>query len=248
MNIERVQKFLSSQGFGSRRKIEKMILSEKIYINNKKIFLGDKINTNKKNIIKLNNVLINCTLNRNFITRVLLYNKPQKEISTSIESDMRKTIFSNLPKIYNSRWISVGRLDFNTEGIIFFTNNGELANRLMHPKYKISRKYLVKVYGNININKINKLKKGILLNNKIALFQKIEYFYENKNFNKWFIVTLSEGRNREVKRLWNSVGISVSKLIRLQYAGFSIPNKLLPGCWIELNKNEVVKLLKKVNL
>ncbi|AZP36410.1 Ribosomal large subunit pseudouridine synthase B [Candidatus Annandia adelgestsuga] len=225
MNNEKIQKILSSNGYGSRRKIEKMIIKKKIYINNKLVKIGQRININKKMKILINKkkIILSNNINKKLI---LAYYKKIGEICTKYDNKNRITIYDKLPIIKNVNWISVGRLDINSCGIILFTNDGELAYRLMHPKYKIKREYIVRVFGKINNNLLNKLCTGIKINNKINKFKKICYI-SGFGLNKWFKITILEGRNKEIRKMFHYINLKVNYLIRISYGLIRLKNILL---------------------
>ena len=168
----------------------------------------------------------------------MLYHKPIGEISSRRDPKHLQTVFDNLPHLRQGRWVQVGRLDLNTSGLLIFTNNGELANRLMHPKYEIEREYAVRVYGQVNPDSINLLLKGVQLDDGVAKFKRIEC-RGGEGTNTWYHVVLSEGRNREVRRLWESQGVEVSRLIRIRYGKLYMPRSLARGDSVELSPKEV---------
>ena len=247
----RIQKALAQVGIGSRRAIEKMIENKEILVNNKIAEIGQKINY--KDEIRINNkeVSLSCL---NEISEaeheVLLYNKPEGEICSRSDPKYKNTVFKNLPKPKMGRWIQVGRLDLNTSGLLLFTTDGELANKLMHPKQQIKRVYLARVFGEINDNKINKLLRGVKLEDGLAKFKDIKSNNNNNNKynNKWLECTLTEGRNREVRRLWASQDCTVSRLMRIRFANIVMPKNIKPGHFILLDKNSVSGLYQRAGL
>ncbi|BBI01233.1 pseudouridine synthase [Buchnera aphidicola (Nipponaphis monzeni)] len=229
---EKVQKILSNIGYASRRKIEEMIALGWVKINNIKINIGQRIDTRIIHTITIKEK--NVFFIKKKICRTLIYNKPLGEICTRKDPKNRNTVFDNLPKIKNCRWISVGRLDINTKGLLLFTTNGNFANNLMHPKFNIFREYLVRVFGKVNIHHIqylNNRKKQI--NNLYTKFQNI-IFYKKNNSNTWFRVSLTEGKKNEIRNLFKSLNLQVNQLIRIRYGNFHLPRNLLPGQFIEL--------------
>lgn len=236
MSSERLQKILSQAGLGSRREMERWIESGLIQVNGKLAKIGDSASADDK--ISVRGRVIDNPLKIASKTRILLYHKPVGEISSRNDPKFNKTVFDNLPHLKQGRWVQVGRLDINTSGLLIFTNNGELANRLMHPKYELEREYAVRVYGEVSQDKINTLLKGVMLDDGMAKFKKIE-FRGGEGTNTWYHVVLSEGRNREVRRLWSSQGVEVSRLIRIRYGSFQMPRSLARGDLQELSPREV---------
>ncbi|HFL3390167.1 TPA: pseudouridine synthase, partial [Legionella pneumophila] len=164
------------------------------------------------------------------------------EVSSRHDPKFEKTVFDNLPHLRQGRWVQVGRLDLNTSGLLIFTNNGELANQLMHPKYGLEREYAVRVHGQVSQESLNNLLKGVMLDDGLAKFTKIQ-FRGGEGTNSWYHVTLNEGRNREVRRLWESQGVEVSRLIRIRYGMLTMPRFLSRGQFYELTPKEVTEFL-----
>ncbi|WP_131783404.1 23S rRNA pseudouridine(2605) synthase RluB [Legionella gresilensis] len=243
MSAERLQKILSQAGFGSRREMERWIEQGLVRVNGQIAKLGDSATANDK--ISVKGKLINNPLKRQLKTRVLIYHKPVGEISSRHDPKHERTVFDKLPKLRQGRWVQVGRLDINTSGLLLFTNNGELANKLMHPSFGLEREYAVRVRGQVNPEIINNLLKGIKLEDGFAQFKKIE-FKGGEGSNTWYHVTLTEGRNREVRRLWTSQGVEVSRLIRIRYGNITMPRFLSRGSYHELSAQEIDSLLKSV--
>ncbi|MGL6028939.1 MAG: pseudouridine synthase, partial [Legionella sp.] len=214
MSKERVQKILSQAGFGSRREMERWIENGWVHVNGELVKLGDSAGPLDK--ISVKGKLINNPLKGKQNTRILLYHKPVGEISSRHDPKFERTVFDNLPRLPGGRWVQVGRLDLNTSGLLIFTNNGELANKLMHPKYGLEREYAVRVHGEVTAEALNNLQKGVTLDDGPARFTNIE-FRGGEGTNSWYHVTLNEGRNREVRRLWASQGVEVSRLVRVRY-------------------------------
>ncbi|MFI4919592.1 MAG: 23S rRNA pseudouridine(2605) synthase RluB, partial [Legionellales bacterium] len=226
MSSERLQKILSQAGLGSRREMERWIESGWVQVNGKPIKLGDSAGAEDKITVK--GKLIPNPLKIKQNTRVLLYHKPIGEISSRSDPKFDKTVFDNLPHLRQGRWVQVGRLDLNTSGLLVFTTNGELANQLMHPKYRLEREYAVRVYGQVAQDALQKLQKGVQLDDGMAQFSRIES-RGGDGTNTWYHVTLTEGRNREVRRLWESQGVEVSRLIRIRYGSLTMPRFLTRG-------------------
>jgi 23S rRNA pseudouridine2605 synthase len=240
MSSERLQKILSQAGFGSRREMERWIEQGLVHVNGKKATIGDVATADDK--ISVKGRVIDNPLRIAQKTRVLLYHKPIGEISSRHDPKHEKTVFDNLPHLKLGRWIQVGRLDINTSGLLLFTNNGELANRLMHPKYEIEREYAVRIHGEVTQQMINALKKGVELEDGVAKFNKVE-FRGGEGKNSWFHVVLTEGKNREVRRLWDTQGVEVSRLIRIRYGKLYMPRSLARGQSVELSPPEVDKFI-----
>lgn len=243
MTSERLQKILSQAGYGSRREIEQWIEQGLIHLNGARAKLGDCANA-EDNISVKGRVIPN-PLNVAQRTRILLYNKPIGEVSSRNDPKFDKTVFDNLPYLKQGRWVQVGRLDLNTSGLLIFTNDGALANRLMHPKHEIEREYAVRVHGQVNPEVIKALQKGVMLDDGMAKFKRID-FRGGEGTNSWYHVVLTEGRNREVRRLWESQGLQVSRLIRLRYGKLQMPRSLARGQCVELSSRDVASFLESL--
>jgi 23S rRNA pseudouridine2605 synthase len=174
--------------------------------------------------------------------RVLIYNKPEGQLVTRSDPEGRPTVFARLPP---GRWVAVGRLDFNSAGLLLFTDDGELANRLMHPRYEVEREYEARVQGDLGADDIEKLRRGVQLEDGLASFTRIEPQREGAGANRWYRVTLKEGRNREVRRIFAAVGGRVSTLRRVRYGPIELPRDLKPGEWRELAQESCEKLFVK---
>ncbi|MEC7637311.1 MAG: pseudouridine synthase [Pseudomonadota bacterium] len=245
---EKLQKFLANRGYGSRRQVEQWISDGRVRLNNSVAKIGDRVSINDS--IFLDNKKVR---SRELVeTHIIVYNKPEGLVSTTKDTRGRPLVFDNLPPLKRGKWISVGRLDINTSGLMLFTSNGELANRLMHPKYSIDRKYLVRVYGKVEKKNIEALKKGILIGDEYSRFKNIEYKNEvlkdQVRLNNWFQVTLGSGKNREVRSLWESQGFEVSRLKRISYGPVILPSFVRPGNYSYLSEKEVAQLANLVNL
>ena len=245
---EKLQKFLANRGYGSRRQVEQWISDGRVRLNNSVAKIGDRVSINDS--IFLDNKKVR---SRELVeTHIIVYNKPEGLVSTTKDTRGRPLVFDNLPPLKRGKWISVGRLDINTSGLMLFTTNGELANRLMHPKYSIDRKYLVRVYGKVEKKNIEALKKGILIGDEYSRFKNIEYKNEflkdQVRLNNWFQVTLGSGKNREVRSLWESQGFEVSRLKRISYGPVILPSFVRPGNYSYLSEKEVAQLANLVNL
>lgn len=243
MSTERLQKILSQAGLGSRREMETWIEQGLIQVNGSPAKIGDSAGPEDK--ISVRGRVIANPLKLQSKTRILLYHKPIGEISSRSDPKFSKTVFDHLPHLKQGRWIQVGRLDLNTSGLLIFTNNGELANRLMHPRYGLEREYAVRVYGEVKPEVIKALLKGVMLDDGMAKFKKVD-FQGGEGTNAWYHVIISEGRNREVRRMWQSQGVEVSRLIRIRYGDFVMPRFLGRGEHMELSAEEVDTMIKKL--
>lgn len=245
---EKLQKILARGGFGSRREVEKLIEEGLVKVNNKVATIGDRALST--DAIKVREQLVKNTRLEKQPTQVILYNKPEGLVCSRKDEKGRETIFSSLPRIINSRWVSIGRLDMNTSGLLILTNNGELANRMMHPSYEVEREYSVRVFGEVNETILKQLKNGIMLEDGMARFESIGKIpqQEEDSINQWYRVVIKEGRNREVRRIWETQGVQVSRLIRTRYGLFSLPRMLKRGKSEPLTWKQVNQLLKSVGL
>nr|WP_075272395.1 23S rRNA pseudouridine(2605) synthase RluB [Pasteurella multocida] len=264
---EKLQKVLARAGQGSRREIEAMIAENRVSVDGKIATLGDRIDVHAGVKIRIDGHLINLLHAQKEVCRVLMYYKPEGELCTrhdpwsstwfanTQEGELctrhdpegRPTVFDRLPRLTGSRWIAVGRLDINTSGLLLFTTDGELANRLMHPSREVEREYSVRVFGQVDEAMLHRLKKGVQLEDGPANFKEIK-FAGGVGMNQWFDVTLMEGRNREVRRLWESQGVQVSRLIRTRYGNISLMKSLPRGGWEEMDLTNVNYLRELVGL
>lgn len=241
---ERIQKVLARAGIGSRREIEQWIREGRVCINRRVALLGDTLAGGEK--VTLDSRPINAELNAS-LPRVLMYNKPEGRICSRKDPEHRPNVYQALPKIAGARWIAVGRLDINSTGLMLFTTDGELANRLMHPSSQIERVYAVRVLGEVTPQMIKALLAGVQLEDGPARFDHIRDA-GGEGANHWYHVTLREGRQREVRRLWEQQGVKVSRLIRIQYGNISLPRGLRPDKWQELDSGALRELYASVNL
>lgn len=234
-NDEKLQKVLARAGLGSRREMERVIESGAVQVNSRPARLGDRVTPEDKIFYRGQRILVNQEAPRR---RVILYNKPEGEICSRSDPEGRRTVFDGLPSLQGERWVSVGRLDYNTSGLLLFTNDGELANKLMHPSSVIDREYLVRIQGEVDDEMKRQLHEGVLLEDGVARFTDIvEGAGEGRN--RWFYCVVMEGRNREVRRLWESQGVKVSRLKRVRYGNIFIPSHVRVGQWTELNDKEI---------
>ena len=232
---EKLQKFLARMGYGSRRKLEESITSGEVMVNGKKAKLGDRVVASDKIKFKGKPVSNDEVIDN----RILLYHKPVGEVCSRKDPEGRATVFDGLPRLKSGRWVSVGRLDFTTSGLLLLTTDGDLANALMHPSSRVEREYLCRVMGRVDKTMLERLKSGVELDDGPARFTDIqEGGGDEDSINQFFYVVLSEGRNREVRRLWESQGATVSRLKRVRYGDVFIPSKLKKGQWMELNQRD----------
>jgi 23S rRNA pseudouridine2605 synthase len=236
--MERIQKLLAHQGIASRRQIDEMLKQGRISVDGKLAKPGDQINGREK--IALDGKLIRIA-NLESRPKLMMYHKPTGQVCTRSDPEGRPDVFQNLPNLVQGRWVSIGRLDINTSGLILFTNQGELANRLMHPSYEIEREYAVRVHGAVSGDMLHQLSQGVELDDGIAKFDQI-IDSGGQGTNHWYHVILKEGKNREVRRLWESVGVEISRLVRVRYHSFNLPKWLKPGKY-RIFEDEVVKRL-----
>ena len=240
-NSERIQKVLAQAGIASRREIESWIRDGRVTVNGRKAGLGDRITVGDK--VRVDGELLHLAQSRLQKTRILAYHKPVGEVCTRKDEKNRETVFASLPPLRQGRWISIGRLDINTSGLLLFTNDGELANRLMHPAGEFTREYAVRVLGEVGKPVLKKLREGITLEDGLACFDSI-YHGGGRGANHWYHVTLHLGRNRMVRRLWESQGVTVSRLIRVRFGPYVLPRDLKPGHYRELDRTGVNRILE----
>ena len=235
---ERLQKVLAQLGIGSRREIEEWVTAGRISVNGLPAELGQKIGPGDR--VKYNGKLVPLRFTVR-TPRVLIYHKPEGEIVSREDPEGRPTVFERLPILRKGRWIAVGRLDFNTSGLLLFTNDGTLANRLMHPRYELEREYAVRLLGQLSDEQTESLKSGIQLEDGLARFSSLSD-EGGEGANHWYRVTLSEGRNREVRRMFEAVGLTVSRLMRVRYGPVSLSSRLKRGMWMEMPEADVCTL------
>ena len=242
---EKLQKVLANAGLGSRREMESWIAQGRININGRVAMIGDRVTAMDQ--IEIDGKPFSRRSQENNFTRVIIYHKPEGEICSAKDPEGRPTIFRNLPKLKTGRWVSVGRLDINTSGILLLTTDGELANRLMHPKYQIEREYAVRILGEVSDETLQQLRTGVMLEDGPAHFDHI-VDAGGKGANHWYHVILREGRNREVRRLWEAVGLTVSRLQRVRYGNMTLDRSIKAKKWRDLNPGQIRQLLKLVEL
>ena len=242
---EKLQKVLARAGKGSRREMETVISAGRVSVDGKVAYLGDRVEGTEQ--IRIDGHQVSFKDKAEEICRVIMYNKPEGEMCTRKDPEGRPTVFDRLPVLENERWVAVGRLDINTSGMLLFTTDGELASRLMHPSQSVEREYAVRVFGEVNEAMLQTLRAGVKLEDGPAKFQDITY-RGGEGRNRWFHVVLSEGRNREVRRLWESQEVQVSRLIRVRYGDLEMKRQLPLGGWTELNLKDVNYYRKLVGL
>ncbi len=242
---ERLHKLLAQSGIGSRRDMEEWIAAGRVSVNGEPAVVGQLVGPDDR--VKVQGRLVQLKFAAARLPRVLLYHKPEGQIVTHEDPQGRPTVFSALPRMRGGRWVAVGRLDFNTSGLLLFTTSGELANRLMHPRYELSREYAVRVLGELTIEARDALLAGVELEDGPARFSTFEDG-GGDGANHWYRVTLFEGRNREVRRMFEAVGLTVSRLIRVRYGPFALPPRLKRGAWLELEDKDVEKLMRGFEL
>jgi 23S rRNA pseudouridine2605 synthase len=236
----KLHKVLAQSGMGSRLEMEQLIMEGRISVNNEPAHIGQRIQFGDQ--IKVNGKPIRFRIDPP-AARVIAYHKPAGEVVTHDDPQNRPTVFRKLPKLYQGKWQSVGRLDLNTEGLLLFTSSGELANKLMHPRFGLEREYAVRVLGALTKEEKQRLLEGVRLDDGMAQFGAIEEG-GGEGSNCWYRVTISEGRNREVRRMLEAVGHAVSRLIRIRYGAMVLPRGLKRGAWMELEEGDIRALMQ----
>lgn len=235
----KLQKFLAQKGLGSRREMEALIATGEVSVNGKVAIVGDRVGASDvvrigKRVIRLNP--------QESLPKVLLYHKPEGEIVSRHDPEGRPSVFDKLPHLRSSKWIAIGRLDFNTSGLLIFTTDGALANRLMHPRFEMEREYAVRILGKLTDEQMTQLTTGVELADGRAAFS---YLAEQggEGINHWYRVILKEGKNREVRRMFEAIGLSVSRLMRVRFGPINLPPRIKRGQWLELDEKETRRLL-----
>jgi 23S rRNA pseudouridine2605 synthase len=236
----KLHKVLAQAGLGSRLEMEKLIAEGRVAVNNEPAHVGQRVQYGDQ--IKVNGKPLRIRIDPP-PTRVLAYHKPAGEIVSHDDPQNRPSVFRKLPRLMNGKWQSVGRLDLNTEGLLLFTSSGELANQLMHPRFGLEREYAVRVLGALSKDEKQKLLDGVMLDDGPAQFGSIEDG-GGEGSNCWYRVTISEGRNREVRRMMEAVGHAVSRLIRIRYGAMVLPHGLRRGAWLELDEADIRSLMR----
>lgn len=241
---ERLHKVLAQAGIGSRRDMEALIAAGRVQVNGETAQVGQSVSPGDR--VKVNGKLVNLHFSAR-LPRVLLYHKPEGEIVSRDDPEGRPTVFANLPRLRGGRWVAVGRLDLNTSGLLLFTTSGELANKLMHPGSQLLREYAVRVLGELSAEAQRQLLDGVMLEDGPAQFVSLEDG-GGQGANHWYRVSLYEGRNREVRRMFEAVGCKVSRLIRVRYGPFQLPPWLKRGQSRELDEAAVKRLIADLQL
>ena len=242
---EKLQKVLAQAGFGSRRLMEEWIAAGRVSVNGKPATLGMRVA--EGDLVKAERRTLRVGERKRAI-RILLYHKPEGEIVSRDDPEKRASVFDKLPRLRGQKWVAIGRLDFNTSGLLVFTTSGELANRLMHPRFEVEREYAVRVQGTMTEAQMEQVVgKGIELEDGLVKFEKIED-QGGEGFNHWYRVMLREGRNRVVRRTFDALGLPVSRLMRVRFGVISLPPRLKRGMIAELDEREVAQVLDWVGL
>lgn len=240
---EKLQKVLARTGFGSRREMERWIEERRITVDGHVASLGDRVDGTAR--ITVDGKPLKAAPAEE--TRCILYHKPTGEVCSRKDPQGRKTVFDHLPKLKSGRWISIGRLDYNTSGLLLFSTDGDLANALMHPSSNIEREYMVRIMGDVQPEMLQRMMEGVMLEDGVAKFADVQDG-GGEGINRWFYVVLMEGRNREVRRLWESQGLTVSRLKRVRYGEVFIPSRVKQGQWSELERKEIKGLYRMAGL
>lgn len=238
----KLQKFLAQKGLGSRREMEALVATGEVSVNGKVAIVGDRVGAN--DVVRIGKRVIRLNPQEN-LPKVLLYHKPEGEIVSRHDPEGRPSVFDKLPHLRSSKWIAIGRLDFNTSGLLIFTTDGALANRLMHPRFEMEREYAVRVLGKLTAEQMTQLTTGVELADGRAAFS---YLAEQggEGINHWYRVILKEGKNREVRRMFEAIGLSVSRLMRVRFGPINLPPRIKRGQWLELDEKETQRLLSLI--
>lgn len=235
----KLQKLLAQKGLGSRREMEALIASGGVSINGRTAVLGARVSAQDR--VQIGKRVIRFDF-ADRLPQVLLYHKPEGEIVSRNDPEGRPTVFDKLPHLKSSKWIAIGRLDFNTSGLLVFTTDGSLANRLMHPRFEMEREYAVRIIGELTAEQITQLTTGVQLNDGMASFDLL-IEEGGEGINHWYRVVLREGRNREVRRMFEAIGVTVSRLMRVRFGPINLPPRIKRGQWMELNEKETRRML-----
>lgn len=235
----KLQKLLAQKGLGSRREMEALIAAGEVSVNGKVAIVGDRVGP--EDVVRIGKRVIRLNLEES-LPKVLLYHKPEGEIVSRDDPEGRPSVFDKLPHLRSSKWIAIGRLDFNTSGLLIFTTDGVLANRLMHPRFEMEREYAVRILGELTAEQMKQLTTGIELEDGVAAFS---YLAEQggEGINHWYRVILQEGKNREVRRMFEAIGLTVSRLMRVRFGPINLPPRIKRGQWLELDEKETRQLL-----
>lgn len=237
---ERLHKMLAQAGVGSRREMEELIRAGKVTVNGQVAEIGAQVDEN--DVVKVNGRIVRFRQAAK-LPRVLLYHKPEGEIVSRDDPEKRESVFDVLPQIRGGKWIAVGRLDFNTGGLLIFTTSGELANHLMHPRFEVEREYAIRVRGELTPDQLQQLKQGVAMEDGPAHFESL-VDEGGEGSNHWYRGILKEGRNREVRRMFETMGLTVSRLLRVRFGMLTLPPRVKRGRWLELEPEQVVAVLK----
>ncbi|MEW6693430.1 Ribosomal large subunit pseudouridine synthase B [Tepidimonas thermarum] len=237
----KLQRVLAQAGLGSRADMEQAIAAGRVTVNGDAAHIGQRVRAG--DVVKFDGRLVRWQAQPTRLPRVLAYHKPTGEVVTLDDPDNRPTVFRQLPRLRSGKWMAVGRLDINTEGLLLFTDSGELANRLMHPRFGLEREYAVRVLGALSAEERQRLLEGVALEDGPAQFRSLEEG-GGDGANRWYRVTIAEGRNREVRRMFEAVGHAVSRLIRVRYGAVALPRGLRRGAFVELEPRAVVELMQ----
>lgn len=233
---QKLHKILAQAGYGSRRDMEQVIADGRVTVNSQPATVGMRISA--EDVVRIDRRPIKLSWTEAETPRILIYHKPEGEIVSRDDPEGRATVFDKLPRAAGGRWIAIGRLDYNTSGLLIFTTSGELANNMMHPRFEVEREYAVRVMGELDDEKMHQLTGGVELDDGIAHFHSIRY-EGGEAANHWYNVVLKEGRNREVRRMFATVGVMVSRLMRTRFGIVNMPPRLKRGMWLELEAPQV---------
>jgi len=236
---ERLHKMLAQAGLGSRREMEELIRAGKVTVNGLVAEIGAQVE--ETDLVKVNGRAVRFRM-ASALPKILLYHKPEGEIVSRDDPEQRETVFDVLPQVRGGKWIAVGRLDFNTGGLLIFTTSGELANRLMHPRFEVEREYAIRVRGELTQDQLRQLKQGVEMEDGPAHFDSL-VDQGGEGSNHWYRGVLKEGRNREVRRMFETLGLTVSRLIRVRFGMLSLPPRVKRGRWLELEPEQVSAVL-----
>lgn len=239
---QKLHKVLAQAGLGSRREMEELIASGQVTINGKTAQVGDRVGA--RDVVRVGKRVIHFRSARR-LPRVMLYHKSEGEIVSRDDPQGRPSVFDKLPQLRSSKWIAIGRLDYNTSGLLVFTTDGELANRLMHPRFEVEREYAVRIIGRLAPEQATLLTSGVELEDGVAKFDHLSD-EGGEGSNHWYRVILKEGRNREVRRMFEAVGMTVSRLMRVRFGPINLPSRLKRGKSMELNETETGRLVELV--
>lgn len=243
-NAQRLHKLLALAGLGSRRDMEKLIETGRVSINGHLATVGAAVID--QDVVRVDGRIMHLPFDPE-LPQVLLYHKPEGELVSADDPEGRATVFAKLPRIKQGKWIAIGRLDMNTSGLLIFTNSGDLANRFMHPRYEVEREYAVRILGELTEGQMLQLTQGIELDDGLANFETI-YPQGGEGANKWYQVVIKEGRNREVRRLFEALHMPISRLMRVRFGPITLPSRVKRGQMLKLEQKEVVGLLELVGL